>query len=79
MRYIAHKIDEDNHEIIHINEMETVKGGMIEVVIGKNNVSKKKLGETIKSYKKETIQMKEARKLELEDMENMFKAMVISK
>jgi len=59
--------------------METVKGGMIEVVIGKNNVSKKKLGETIKSYKKETIQMKEARKLELEDMENMFKSMVISK
>ena len=79
MRYIAHKIDEDNHEIIHIKDMETVKGGMIEVVIGKNNVSKKKLGETIKSYKKETIQMKEARKLELEDMENMFKAMVISK
>ena len=22
MRYVAHKIDEDNHEIIHINKME---------------------------------------------------------
>ena len=32
MRYIAHKIDEDNHEIIHINEMETVKGGAKTIV-----------------------------------------------
>lgn len=79
MRYIAHKLEENKYEVIHINSLESVNGGMIEVVIGKNEIDKNKLEETIKAYKNETKQIIEARKQEVEDMSNILEAIKNSK
>jgi len=75
MRYIANLVKEDEYEITHITEMETLNGGKVEVIKGKNVLAKGKLEKAITDYEEETKLINETRELEINDLKEILESM----
>jgi hypothetical protein len=77
-RYTSYKLKKDEFEVTHIVEKETVGGEIVEIIQGKNKISKEQLEKTIFAYKNETKTMMELRETELAELEKMLEAVNVS-
>lgn len=79
MKYIAKNLKKGKFEIMGLLEKETITGEKVEVIIDRKVYDKKNLEETILAYSLERDEVVNKYNKDIEDMNSMLEAMVISK
>lgn len=78
MRYIAKK-QENDYEVTHLKECETIEGKKVEVIIGKNIINKEKIEKSIANLKEEKVMRIEQMENDIADLEAILEAINLSK